>query len=369
MTPRTARGLLLVLALPVAGCVTPPPAGLTVKAEALAAAAPATTPPAPQAAQAPPAPPGAPAAIQPVTENQTFVTRNGMPLYKIGAGDVLDVLLTSGFAQEKQTVTVKPAGIVVVAFTEAKVAGRTTEEAAEEIRRLLAPFYRQITVEVIVKEYNSKKVAVLGAVAGKVGSLPLKGRMTVVDLLVEVGGPGPNADLERVRVVREDAPPLVLNLFRFLEEPRVHAFVLDAGDLVFVPTRTPTDARAEEKAREERIFILGEVKTPGAYPLAPGMRLSQAIAVAGGATDVAVLESARIIRGGLARPVIVEADFRKVIEQGDPTQDVLLQPTDLIVLPRSAVGNWNAFIAKIKPTFELLAFPLTVPVQVKVLGD
>lgn len=360
--------LVAVLLLLLPGCATPPPRGQVVKAETLVVAPPVAAaalaqPAAP--AQAPSAPAAVPGALEPVTENQSFVTRNGVPQYKIGVGDVLEVLLTSGFAQEKQTVAVKPSGTVVVAFTEAKVAGRTTAEAGEDIRRLLAPFYRQISVEVIVKEHNSKKVAVLGAVAGRVGTHPLRGRTTIVDLLVEVGGPAPNADLERVRVIREGVPPLVLNLFRFLEEPRAQAVVLDAGDLVYVPTRPP----AEERAREEKIFILGEVKTPGAYALAPGMRLSQAIAVAGGATDVAVLESARIIRGGLGNPQIVEADFLKVLEEGDPTQDVLLQPADLVVLPRSPIGNWNAFIAKIKPTFELLAFPLTVPVQIKVLGD
>jgi protein involved in polysaccharide export with SLBB domain len=98
------------------------------------------------------------------------------------------------------------------------------------------------------------------------------------------------------------------------------------------------------------------------------MRLSQALTLVGGPTDIAVLESARIIRGGLQNPQVVEADFRKLIEQGDQREDLPLQPNDLIVLPRSGVGNWNAFIAKIRPTLEVLTLPLTLPVQINALG-
>lgn len=371
MTSGAVRGLLAVLLVGGGGCATPPPPpGRVVKAETLTlGAAPATSAPIvpAAAAQAAPAAPAPAAAFEPVTENRTFVVRGGVPQYKIGLGDILEILLTSGFAQERQTVPVKVNGTVAVAFTDARVAGLTAEQAGEEIRRLLAPFYRQITVEVLVKEPNSKKVAVLGAV-GKTGTLPLKGRTTLVDLLVEVGGPAANADLERVRVTREEGPPVTVNLFRLLEEPRAHAFVLDAGDLVFVPTRSPAEAKAEERAEEKRVFVLGEVKTPGAHPLAPNMRLSQALALAGGPTDVAILESARIIRGGLATPLIIEADFRKVLEEGDASQDPLLLPGDLIVLPRSAIGNWNAFIAKIKPTLEVLTFPLALPVQINAIS-
>ncbi|MFN3476750.1 MAG: SLBB domain-containing protein [Candidatus Methylomirabilales bacterium] len=295
----------------------------------------------------------------PVVENQTFITLDGVPRYKIGPGDVLEVLLTRGFLQEKQTVAVKANGMVTVVSFEAKVAGLTTEQAAEEIRRVLSPFYKELSVEVLVKEYNSKKVTVLGAVGGKAGTFPLKGRMTLLDLLAEAGGPAPNADLERVRVIHPDGSSLTMNLFRLLEEPVVQTFILDTGDVVFIPTRGP--------AEEPKIFVLGEVRNPGAFPLIPNMRLSQALALAGGPTDVAVLESARIIRGGLSNPQLVGADFRKVLQQGDLSQDLLLQANDLIVLPRSAIGNWNAFIAKIRPTLEILTLPLALPVQIRVL--
>jgi protein involved in polysaccharide export with SLBB domain len=80
------------------------------------------------------------------------------------------------------------------------------------------------------------------------------------------------------------------------------------------------------------------------------MRLSHVLAQAGGAKDTAVLESARIIRGNLNSPEIIGVDFQSLLEQGDVTQDLRLEVNDVVFLPRSAVGDWNAFMAKIAPT-------------------
>jgi polysaccharide export outer membrane protein len=379
--------LLILVGLAV-GCASPAPTVVPItRATDLTAGAPAApvaTPPgaAPAAPSAPAreaaAPPLPPAVVfQPVTENQSFVTVDGAPRYKLGAGDVVEILLATGLTQERQTAVVKANGNVGAAFREVKVAGLTTDHAADAIRRDLAQFYRQIGVEVLVKEYNSKRVTVLGAVAGKVGALPLKGRMTLLDLFAEVGGPAPNADLERVRIVRPEGPPVTLNLLRLLDEPSAQAFALDAGDVVFIPAvGAPQGAPlgvatggivGVPAATEARVYILGEVKAPGAVLYAPNMRLSQALTLAGGPTEVAVLESARIIRGGIQNPQIVEANFRALIEQGDQRQDLPLQPSDLIVLPRSGIGDWNAFIAKIKPTLEVLTYPLALPTQINSL--
>ncbi len=352
--------LLVVLLFLGSGCAAAPPRVRAAPSVPLAeSTAPAVQPEAPaEIREAPPLP-------RPVTENQTFVILEGVARYKIGPGDVLEILLARGAAQEKQTVVVKASGMVTVAFVEAKVAGRTTEQAAEEIHRLLSPFYKQVSVEVLVKEYSSKRVTVLGAAGARVGAFPLKGKTTLLDLLAEAGGAAPNADLQRVRVIRPGGPSLTVNLFRLFEDPVAQAFVLDSGDVVFIPTLTAEEQKAEGK----RVFVLGEVKIPGAFPVFPRMRLSQALALAGGVTDVAVLTSARIIRGDPSKPELIEADFQKVLEQGDQSQDVALQPSDVIFLPRSGIGNWNAFIAKIRPTLELLALPLQSTVQLLIIRD
>jgi SNF2 family DNA or RNA helicase len=45
---------------------------------------------------------------------------------------------------------------------------------------------------------------------------------------------------------------------------------------------------------------------------------------------------------------------------GDLTQNVALQDKDVIIVPRSPVGNWNHYIQQISPTLDLLLKPLSV---------
>lgn len=360
LSPRLSLAAIFL----VWGCATkvPPVKPVTVASPPQVASPQGVAPP-----QAAASPQDVPLLSPPVMENQSFVTIAGVPQYKIGPGDILEILVTRGAAQETQVVTVRASGAVSVASIEAKVGGQTPEQAAAEIRRALSPLYRQLDVEVLVKEYNSKKVSVLGAVAGKPGTVPLRGRTTLLELLAEVGGPAPGADLERIRLVHSSGPALTIDLNQILESPGAQGLVLDAGDIVLIPQRATAVSVAS--AEQPKVFIIGEVRAPGAVPYLPNMRLYQALTLAGGPTDLAVLESARIIRGDLLNAQVLEADFRRVIEEGDRTQDLPLLPNDFIVLPRQRIGNWNVFLAKLRPTFEFITTPLQPVVQYLLLQD
>jgi polysaccharide export outer membrane protein len=284
-----------------------------------------------------------------VDENECFVTIDGRAAYKVGPGDVLDMLLTKDFAQERLTAEVKPNGEVTVGFFEVRVAGLTEEQAAAAIHGTLAPMHRALNVAVSVKEHKSKTVSLLGEVQNN-AQLPLKGRTTLVDILVTAGGPRPHADLRGVRLLRRNGEVYSIDLLRLVSESgRLRDLVLDAGDVVFVP---------DKRTDEQKVFLIGEVQNPGAYPLMPNMRLSQALALAGGAKETASLDSARVIRGDLRDPQVVEVDFKRALSGHERAQDLVLAKNDLIVVPRTAIANWNAFLAKLKPTLEFLSLPL-----------
>ena len=302
-------------------------------------------------APSPPAEAAEPFTLPPVVaENQAFVTVDGVPRYRIGSGDVLDILLTRELAQDRVSAAVRTNGKVSIGFFEATVAGLTTDQAESEIQRILAPTHRQVTVEVMIKEYASKTVSVLGEVH-KLGRLSLKGKTNLMDLLAEAGGPTGNADLRAIRLLRLDGESYTIDLFRLVSEgQRFREVILDAGDVVFVPSRTPDEQR--------RVFVLGEVKSPGAYPLTPNLRVSQVLAMAGGPTSSAVLESVRVVRGDLRGPQIVEVYASGFTEGAERSQDIVLQTNDLLVIPRSRIGDWNAFLAQIRPTLEALTLPL-----------
>ena len=339
--------LAFVLLLLGSGCArTIPPASPEATALAIQASS------SPEFSQSPSLP-------EPKVENETFMIVDGIARYKIGPGDILEVLLTKGFTQEKHTALVQSDGMVTVTFFNAKVTGLTPEQAAEEIRRILSPFYKQLRVEVLVTEYNSKKASVFGAVRGVPGTYPLKGRTTLLDLLAAAGGPAPTANLEEVRLIRSGGPSYTVNLRVLLSNGtpvRDVEVVLDARDVVFIPS-----------IDDKKVFILGEVKKPGAFPMSPNMRLSQLLAQAGGAKNTAVLDSARVIRGNLDSPQIIAVDFESLLEEGDVSQDLRLAANDVIFLPRSAIGDWNAFMAKIRPTLLNINLLLRPAIEIQEL--
>ena len=328
--PRGLRLLLFTLLLPACASHTAQPSPPRAAAEV---GAPATEE----------QPTVFPAAVE---ENESFVTVDGVPWYKIGPGDLLDVVLTRELAQDRIVSEVKPNGKVTLGFFEVKVGGLTTEQAEREIHRVLAPSYRELNVEVVVKEYRSKTVSVLGRV-WREGRFPLKGKTGLMDLIAEAGGPHDHADLRAVRLLRRDGQAYTVDLLRLASDTRHRDLTLDAGDILFVPGR-----------EDVKVFLLGEVEKPGAYPFLPNMRLTQAIALAGGAKETAVLESARVIRGDLRNPRVIQVDFRKALGgQGEP-EDFALESNDLIVVPRSRIGDWNALLAKLRPTIDVMALPL-----------
>ncbi len=107
-----------------------------------------------------------------------------------------------------------------------------------------------------------------------------------------------------------------------------------AGDF---PSPVVTVNLAE--AQSQRFFILGQVKTPGAYPIAKPTTLIEAISLAGGlyagqnfsgdSRESVDLDRSILIRDGDLLPV----DYRALIEHGDMAQNVYIRPGDYLYLP------------------------------------
>jgi polysaccharide export outer membrane protein len=119
--------------------------------------------------------------------------------------------------------------------------------------------------------------------------------------------------------------------------------------------------------REKKIFVLGEVAKPGVYNFSAGMTTLQALALAGGYKNTAVLSDMRIIRGDLDNPKLIQVNLQKTAK-GMDAKDIMLAQNDVIYVPRSAIGDWNNFInLYIRPTMEVLSLPLGSASTVKTL--
>jgi polysaccharide export outer membrane protein len=82
--------------------------------------------------------------------------------------------------------------------------------------------------------------------------------------------------------------------------------------------------------RSQRVFVAGQVRTPGAVPVtAVPLRVTDALAQAGGALIDADLSDVRLTRAG--RRVVLDLD--RLYYKGDPAANLLLQHGDVLTVP------------------------------------
>ncbi len=83
------------------------------------------------------------------------------------------------------------------------------------------------------------------------------------------------------------------------------------------------------------IFIFGEVKKPGSFPLFGKITVFEAITLAGGFTDTANASKVKVIRLVDGQETSFEVDITALTKRGDTSQDLELQANDRVIVPRS----------------------------------
>src|ERR1700752_5437723 len=86
--------------------------------------------------------------------------------YRIGPGDVLDVRVYNRPQLAREAVRVEGNGMIRMPLIEGEIqaACKTEGELAKEISTKYARYYKNLQVDVFIKEYHSKQVAIIGAV-------------------------------------------------------------------------------------------------------------------------------------------------------------------------------------------------------------
>jgi polysaccharide export outer membrane protein len=93
------------------------------------------------------------------------------------------------------------------------------------------------------------------------------------------------------------------------------------------------------EASSQRVWLMGQVKNPGAYPIARPTTLLQAVSQAGGmyngsaggnsTEEMVDLDRSLVIRNGEPIPV----DFTELVKNGDMSQNIYVEGGDYIYLP------------------------------------
>jgi polysaccharide export outer membrane protein len=247
--------------------------------------------------------------------------------YQIGPDDILKITVY-GHEDLTQAVVVQPDGTFafpLIGRVEAKdLTPRELEKLIAE--RLLRGFIKSPQVTVVVSEYRSKMVFVVGEVV-RPGTYPLTGGTTVVELLSKAGPMTPAASSEVV-VVRPrgnapgpllpsdvgadgDAGParLAADVFRVnvrdIQAGDIEKNLrLHPGDTVFVPVAP-------------KIFVSGEVRSPGGFAFVAGMTVRQAVSLAGGFTEDGSSGGIRVVREVQGKPKEVKLKLDDRLLPGD----------------------------------------------------
>ena len=245
--------------------------------------------------------------------------------YTIGVRDVLEINVFNQ-ADLSGRYTVETDGAFSFPLIGRVVAaGRTVEELEETLRaRLLDGYFLNPRVTVAVADYRSQQVFVLGEVRSP-GAYPLAAETSLIEILalagsltpqasgvavvVRAGGPLPDGRSEpppggggaggpplddggsrsspdsgaNGSFPAEDAETIRVNLRDLQGGDLSRNVMLRDGDTVFIP-------------RADVVYVFGEVRDPGSYPIQEGMTVLQALSLAGGGTEFAALNRITIRR-------------------------------------------------------------------------
>lgn len=238
---------------------------------------------------------------------------NGSADYKLGPGDLVKMTVFGSPDLETQARVAESGTITCPLIGTVTIAGLSPAEA----ERLLVTkyvdggFLRQPQINLLVLEYMSQKVSVLGHVT-KPGQYALRGNGAVLDVLAEAGGLLAASAGTLATLTREDGTKIEIDLEKLFDGDPEQNVKVAGGDRLYVP-------------RAQQFYVYGQVQKPGQYKLERNMTVSRAISASGGLTARGTERRAIVKRRG---PDGVEKEYS--VKGTD-----LLQPDDILFIKES----------------------------------
>jgi polysaccharide export outer membrane protein len=265
--------------------------------------------------------------------------------YILAPGDVVTVTVW-GHPELSGKRTIGPDGDIQLPFVGSfKVAGYNADDAGGRLSSALHEDYLNTAASVTVDSYNGNQVTVLGHVAHQ-GVLTFANSPTLLEALA-MAGAAPSKDDQsgmptrcaivrgRDRIMWIDLRPLMKGTNLALNIP------LQRNDLVFVPD--PDDAL---------VYVMGQVKNPGPYPLTANMSFLEALSRAGGPNDNA--QQGKIVLARPSKNTQQVVDLENDINKGGA--NYTLEPGDIVYVPKSGLAQVGYFFQQINPLTSMVLF-------------
>jgi len=161
--------------------------------------------------------------------------------YRIGPGDNLQVFVWN-HPELTVTMPVRPDGLISTPLVQdLKAEGKTPTQLSRDLEQALSQYVRSPTVNVIVTSFVgalSDQVRVVGQ-AQKPQSLPYRANMTLLDVMIAVGGLAEYAAGNRAAIVRQEngkQSRIPVRLADLLNDGDINAnMTMHPGDVLIIP--------------------------------------------------------------------------------------------------------------------------------------
>jgi len=257
--------------------------------------------------------------------------------YRIGPGDVLDIRIYNRPQLSREAVRVEGSGMIRMPLIENEIQAvcLTEGELAKEISTRYARYYKNLQVDVFIKEYHSKQVAIIGAV-NEQSRFELQRRVRLLELLTYAKGPSTKAG-QTINIVHSTAvspckpaddtdTSAAFSSYKLSDvlqgDPKSNPY-LEAGDIVTLP-------------EADQVYVVGNVFMPLTISLKEPITLTRAIAMAGGLKQDTKKDKIRILRQEPGTQIRKEIVVDLYAIEKKRSEDLALAPNDIIDVPTSA---------------------------------
>jgi len=257
--------------------------------------------------------------------------------YRIGPGDVLDIRIYNRPQLSREAVRVEGNGMIRMPLIETDIQASclTEGELAKEISTRYAKYYKNLQVDVFIKEYHSQQVAVIGAVNDQ-SRFELQRRVRLLELLTYAKGPSAKAG-QTINIVHSTAVSpckqadesdanTAFSSYKLNDvlqgDPKSNPY-LEAGDIVTIP-------------EADQVYVVGNVFMPLTIALKEPITLTRAIAMAGGLRQDTRKDKIRVLRQEPGTTIRKEIMVDLYAIEKKRSEDLALAPNDIIDVPTSA---------------------------------
>jgi len=278
----------------------------------------------------------------PKREPRPGLAENVPPSLLLLPGDLVEVETVSTATTTTASKIDATGHVHVPLAGDVRVEGMSLTDAERTIKRALQRYDKYVHVNLRMAEASGHTVTVIGALR-QPGVLPLPPGARLSDVLLLAGGElienfngqmVSGSDMRGAKLVR-DGKTIPIDFRLALQGDPRHNVYLYPGDHVHVPPQSGNN-----------IIVLG-AGGGTVFQFAEGMRLTEALARAGGISAAGDKNDIRVVRGPLEAPIVYQSSIQDVVD--GEAHDVELYAGDIIWVEDHWIDDFGEVMQVLTP--------------------